>query len=136
MVIAPSDRNVVWAGTGETFIRSNISIGNGIYKSTDAGKTWLHMGLRRTGRIVIDPRDPPIAWPLVTILQPEFQLIMAKPGIVRPCPSPRCTMWKWTTTSSGLPATMASSHDMIAAPDTPEMSRSGRMNPWDGLPPI
>jgi len=65
LAIAPSDRNVVWAGTGETFIRSNISIGNGIYKSTDAGKTWMHMGLGRTGRIgriVIDPRDPNIVF--------------------------------------------------------------------------
>jgi photosystem II stability/assembly factor-like uncharacterized protein len=63
LAIAPSDPNVVWAGTGEAFIRSNISIGNGVYKSTDAGKTWQHMGLELTGRIgrvVIDPRDPNI----------------------------------------------------------------------------
>ncbi len=63
LAIAPSDNNIVWAGTGETFIRSNISIGNGIYKSTDAGKTWKHMGLEnsgRIGRIVIDPRNPNI----------------------------------------------------------------------------
>jgi photosystem II stability/assembly factor-like uncharacterized protein len=63
LAIAPSDPNVVWAGTGEAFIRSNISIGNGVYKSTDAGKTWQHMGLDLTGRIgrvVIDPRDPDI----------------------------------------------------------------------------
>jgi len=50
LAIAPSDSNVVWAGTGETFIRSNISQGNGIYRSTDAGKTWSHMGLGKTGR--------------------------------------------------------------------------------------
>jgi len=65
LAIAPSDRNIVWAGTGETFIRSNISIGNGVYKSTDAGKTWKHMGLEKTGRIgrmVIDPRDPNIVF--------------------------------------------------------------------------
>jgi len=63
LAIAPSDPNVVWAGTGEAFIRSNISIGNGIYRSTDAGRTWAHMGLDRTGRIgrvVVDPGHPDV----------------------------------------------------------------------------
>jgi photosystem II stability/assembly factor-like uncharacterized protein len=65
LAIAPSDPNVVWAGTGEAFIRSNISIGNGIYKSTDAGRTWTHAGLDNTariGRIVIDPRNPDVVF--------------------------------------------------------------------------
>jgi len=65
LAVAPSDPNVVWAGTGEAFVRSNISIGNGVYKSTDAGKTWKHMGLDMTGRIgrvAIDPRDPDIVF--------------------------------------------------------------------------
>lgn len=65
LAIAPSDHNIVWAGTGETFIRSNISIGKGIYKSTDAGETWQLMGLENTGRIgriVIDPRDPNVVY--------------------------------------------------------------------------
>ena len=63
LAVAPSDSNVVWAGTGEAFVRSNISIGNGVYKSTDGGKTWNHMGLEKTGRIgrvAIDPRNPDI----------------------------------------------------------------------------
>ena len=61
--IAPSDPNVIWAGTGEAHIRSHISVGAGIYKSTDAGKTWKLMGLEKTGRIgriVIDPKNPDI----------------------------------------------------------------------------
>ena len=61
LAIAPSDANVVWAGTGETFIiRPAISLGDGIYKSTDAGKTWENVGLEKTGRIgrvVVDPRN-------------------------------------------------------------------------------
>jgi len=69
LAIAPSDPNVVWAGTGETFIRSNVSQGMGIFKSTDAGKTWQSMGLEKTGRIgriVIDPRDPNIVFAAAT----------------------------------------------------------------------
>ena len=63
IAIADSDPNIVWVGTGESFIRSNVSIGNGIYLSTDAGKHWKHMGLEKTGRIgriVIHPKNPEI----------------------------------------------------------------------------
>ena len=65
LAVAPSDPNVVWAGTGEPWIRSHISLGTGIYKSTDAGKTWTQMGLEKTGRIArieIDPHDPNIVF--------------------------------------------------------------------------
>ncbi len=63
LAVAPSDPNVVWAGTGEPFIRSHISIGWGMYRSTDAGTSWTRMGLDRTGRIariVIHPTNPDI----------------------------------------------------------------------------
>src|SRR5260370_31045416 len=61
LAIAATDPNIIWAGTGETFIRRHISVGAGIYKSLDAGKTWSLMGLEKTGRmgrVLIHPRDP------------------------------------------------------------------------------
>jgi photosystem II stability/assembly factor-like uncharacterized protein len=65
LAIAASDANVVWAGTGESFIRSNVIVGNGVYKSTDGGESWHHMGLDasgRIGRIVIHPTNPDIVF--------------------------------------------------------------------------
>src|ERR1019366_5014019 len=65
LAVATSNPNIVWAGTGEPWIRSHISIGNGVYKSTDAGRTWTHMGLDATGRIgriVIDPSNPDVVF--------------------------------------------------------------------------
>ena len=51
LALAPSDPEVVYAGTGESFIRSNVSIGNGVWRSTDGGENWTHLGLSKTGRI-------------------------------------------------------------------------------------
>jgi len=65
LAIAPTDSNQVWVGTGEAFIRSNVLVGDGIYKSMDAGLTWMKMGLEksgRLGRIVVHPRDPDIVF--------------------------------------------------------------------------
>ena len=66
LAMAPSAHNVLWAGTGETFfIRSMTALGDGVYRSTDAGRSWQHMGLDSTGRIariVIDPANPDIVF--------------------------------------------------------------------------
>lgn len=65
LAVAPSDYQVVFAGTGESSIRSNVSIGNGVWKSTDGGETWSHVGLDNTGRIsriVIHPTNPDIIY--------------------------------------------------------------------------
>lgn len=65
LAIAPSDPQLVFAGTGESFIRSNVSIGNGVWKSTDQGETWQPSGLENTGRIsriIIHPTNPDIIY--------------------------------------------------------------------------
>ena len=65
LAVARTDPNIVWAGTGEPHIRSHISVGAGVFKSTDAGRTWTRMGLEesgRIGRIVIHPDNPDIVY--------------------------------------------------------------------------
>ncbi|MEZ4571520.1 MAG: hypothetical protein R2849_14550 [Thermomicrobiales bacterium] len=61
LAVSQSDPNVIYAGTGEVTIRSNVSHGDGVYKSTDGGRTWANMGLaatRHIGDVVIHPNDP------------------------------------------------------------------------------
>jgi photosystem II stability/assembly factor-like uncharacterized protein len=61
IAVAPSNANIVYVGTGESDIRSQNSYGIGMFKSTDAGKTWTHIGLdntRQIGRVVVDPTNP------------------------------------------------------------------------------
>ena len=64
LALAPSDHNVVWLGSGEGDPRNSVSYGDGVYRSTDGGATWTHVGLddsERIKRIVVDPRDPDVA---------------------------------------------------------------------------
>src|ERR1051326_7140994 len=61
IAVAPSDPNIVYVASGEGLHRPDLSVGNGIYKSTDAGKTWTHLGLQNGKQIpalAIDPHDP------------------------------------------------------------------------------
>ena len=65
IAVAPSDPNVIYVGTGEADIRSQIGFGDGVYKSTDAGRTWTNVGLRdsrQIAKIVVDPHDPDLVY--------------------------------------------------------------------------
>ena len=65
LAVSESDPNVIYAGMGETSIRGNVSRGDGVYKSTDAGKSWIHCGLAETqniGEIQIHPTNPDLVY--------------------------------------------------------------------------
>ena len=65
LAIAPSDPNIIYVGTGEADLRSDLTFGDGVYRSVDAGKTWTHAGLRDSrhiGRVLVDPRNPRVVF--------------------------------------------------------------------------
>ncbi|MGH7736836.1 MAG: WD40/YVTN/BNR-like repeat-containing protein [Candidatus Tyrphobacter sp.] len=65
IAVAPSDPRIVYVGTGEADMRSDIAAGDGMYRSDDAGRTWRHIGLRdsrQIGSIVVDPHDPNVVY--------------------------------------------------------------------------
>lgn len=65
LALSPSEPEVVYAGTGESFIRSNVSIGNGVWRTTDGGSNWEHLGLDHTGRIsriIVHPTNSDIVY--------------------------------------------------------------------------
>ena len=65
IAVAPSDPNVLWVGTGESGLREDLTYGTGIYRSTDAGESWTHLGLedsQQVGAIRVHPTNPDIAW--------------------------------------------------------------------------
>ena len=65
VTIAQSHPDIVWVGTGESTCRNSVTIGDGVYKTTDGGKTWTNMGLKETrhiSRIIINPGDPNIVF--------------------------------------------------------------------------
>src|SRR5487761_457420 len=65
IAVAPSEPNVIYVGSGEADIRSDISYGNGMYKSTDGGATWRHIGLEDTfqiGSVLVDPKNADVVY--------------------------------------------------------------------------
>src|SRR5689334_24226400 len=61
IAVAPSDPNIIYVGSGAGIIRPDLAVGDGMYKSTDAGRTWTHLGLHDTqmiAMIAVDPKDP------------------------------------------------------------------------------
>ncbi|HXG95916.1 MAG TPA: hypothetical protein VNJ06_02245 [Gemmatimonadales bacterium] len=65
LTVAPSAPDVIYAGSGESTLRDSVGFGNGVYKSTDAGSTWTHLGLADTqhiGKIAVDPKNPDVVF--------------------------------------------------------------------------
>ncbi|MDB4905760.1 MAG: hypothetical protein JWO05_544 [Gemmatimonadetes bacterium] len=65
ITVAPSDPNVIYVGTGESQLREDLTYGTGVYRSTDGGESWTHLGLAETqqvAKVVVDPGNPDHAW--------------------------------------------------------------------------
>lgn len=65
IALEPGNPDVIWVGTGESNVRNSVSFGDGVYKSTDGGKTWKHLGLKDTNtisKVIINPKNPDIVY--------------------------------------------------------------------------
>jgi photosystem II stability/assembly factor-like uncharacterized protein len=134
LAIAPSDSKVIWVGTGEADMRSDITYGDGVYRSTDGGAHWTHLGLedtRHIGKILVDPRDPDVA--LVAAMGHAYG------------PSPERGVYRttdggksWTKTLDRGPE--AGAIDLAADPTNPNLVYatlwSMHRPPWSQYPPV
>ena len=134
LAIAPSDPNVIYVGTGEADMRSDISFGNGVYKSTDAGDNWIHLGLAETrhiGRILIDPRNPQVV--LIAALGHAYGP-NAERGVFRS--SDGGNHWQKVLYKDENTGAI----DLAADPDDPNIIYAGLWNtqrtPWSQYPPV
>src|ERR687889_353456 len=65
IALEPGNPEVIWLGAGESAVRNSVSFGDGVYKSTDGGKTWQHMGLRDSAhisKVLVHPRNPDVVY--------------------------------------------------------------------------
>jgi photosystem II stability/assembly factor-like uncharacterized protein len=128
IAVAPSDSNVVYVGSGEANIRGNVEQGNGIYRSTDAGKTWQHVWKQagQIGTMVVHPTNPDIAW--AAVLGKAFG-----PNPERGVYRTRDGGKTWEKVLSADPDTGAS--DVALDPQNPRILFAGlwqsRRRPWE-----
>ena len=133
LALAPSDPNVIYAGTGEASIRSDITYGAGVYKSTDGGAHWRALGLadtRHIGKVLVDPRNPDVV--LVAALGHAYGPNSER-GVFRSSDGGRT----WTKVLYKDPDTGAI--DLAADPADPEVVYAAlyqaRRPPWEQYPP-
>jgi photosystem II stability/assembly factor-like uncharacterized protein len=129
IAISPRDKNDVWVGTGEPWVRNDVIPGDGVYHSTDGGKTWAHLGLARTSqiaRVLLDPRDPKRV--LVAALGDPFKDDPER-GVFRSTDGGAT----WTKTLYAGPAVGAS--DLVMDPKNPDVLYAGlwryRRSAWN-----
>ncbi len=134
IAVAPSDPNVIYVGTGEADIRSSLSSGDGVYKSTDAGKTWRNIGLRdskQIGRILVDPKNPDVVY--VAVLGHAYGP-NAERGVFRS----RDGGQSWQKVLDKGPDTGAT--DLAFEPENPQViyatTWNARRSPWSQYPPL
>ena len=119
IAISPHDASDVWVGTGEAWARNDVIPGDGLYHSTDAGKTWTHAGLRETSqiaRVILDPRDPKRI--LVAALGDPFRDTTER-GVFRSTDGGK----SWTKTLYAGP--MVGASDLAADPHNPDVLYAG-----------
>src|SRR5437879_5040292 len=133
LAVAPSDANVVYVGTGEASLRSDVTYGAGVYKSTDGGAHWQSLGLadtRHIGKIVVDPRNPDVV--LVAALGHAYGP-NAERGVFRSTDGGRT----WTKVLYKNPDTGAI--DLAVDPGDPQVVYAAlyqaRRTPWEQYPP-
>ncbi|HEX5474812.1 MAG TPA: hypothetical protein VFX12_09140 [Vicinamibacterales bacterium] len=134
IAIAPSNPDVIYVGTGEPDFRSDLSSGNGVYRSTDGGRSWQHLGLddtRQIARIAIDPRNPDVA--LVAALGHAYDA-NADRGVFRTADGGRT--WQKVLYKDDDTGAI----DVVMQPSNPSIVYAAlwsvRRTPWSRYPPV